>query len=195
MVSYRTSSRGAGPGRGTGNGRSEDVAAEQGVPPAAGPWQPAPAPDADSRAGPAPDTPGQPRPGPDSAQPGGQPAPAPGNQGQPQHHVIRRTRMGGVWLASGLFALVLLFLLIFILENGHKVEISYLGMHGHLPLGVAMLLAAVLGVLLVVIPGTGRIIQLRATARRHRRVDARAQDAASTPTGSAPSAEVPPRSS
>jgi uncharacterized integral membrane protein len=108
--------------------------------------------------------------------------------------------MGGVWLASGLFALVLLFLLIFILENGNKVDISYLGMHGHLPLGVAMLLAAVLGVLLVVIPGTGRIIQLRVTARRHRLKDATVQSSAGQPTGteppdSMPSVEVPPRSS
>jgi Lipopolysaccharide assembly protein A domain len=48
---------------------------------------------------------------------------------------------------------------------------GYFGTHGHLPLGVALLLAAVLGVLLVVIPGTARIIQLRITARRHRRLD------------------------
>jgi uncharacterized integral membrane protein len=67
----------------------------------------------------------------------------------------------------------LLLLLIFILENGQRVSIGYFGAHGHLPLGVALLLAAVLGVLLVVIPGTGRIIQLRITARRHRRLDAK----------------------
>jgi uncharacterized integral membrane protein len=49
----------------------------------------------------------------------------------------------------------LLLLLIFILENGKQVSVTYFGAHGHLPLGVALLLAAVLGVLLVVIPGTG----------------------------------------
>jgi lipopolysaccharide assembly protein A len=78
-----------------------------------------------------------------------------------------------MWVASALFALVLLLLLIFILENGQRVNIGYFGAHGHLPLGVALLLAAVLGVLLVVIPGTGRIVQLRIVARRHRRIDAR----------------------
>ena len=87
-------------------------------------------------------------------------------------HQVTRTRTGGVWVAAALFALVLLLLLIFILENGQRVAISYLGAHGHLPLGVALLLAAVIGVLLVVIPGTGRIIQLRIVARRHRRLDA-----------------------
>jgi uncharacterized integral membrane protein len=82
-------------------------------------------------------------------------------------HVVRRTRLGAAWIAAALFAVVLLLLLIFVLENGQKVDISYFGAHGHLPLGVALLLAAVLGVLLVVIPGAGRIIQLRRTARRH----------------------------
>ncbi len=119
-----------------------------------------------------------------TGQPGAEPAPAADGQGHPPHHVIKRTRMGGAWLASGLSALVLLFLLIFILENGNRVEISYLGVHGHLPLGVAMLLAAVLGVLLVVIPGTGRMIQLRVTARRHRLADARTQDSAREQPGS-----------
>jgi lipopolysaccharide assembly protein A len=94
--------------------------------------------------------------------------------GVPPQHKVNRTRIGGVWIASALFALVLLLLLIFILQNGTRVQISYLGAHGRLPLGVALLLAAVLGVLLVVIPGTGRIIQLRMTARRHGRLDAAA---------------------
>jgi len=68
---------------------------------------------------------------------------------------------------------VLLLLLIFILQNSHTVDVSYFGAHGHLPLGIALLLSAVFGVLLVVLPGTARIIQLRIAARRHRRADAR----------------------
>ena len=47
-----------------------------------------------------------------------------------------------------------------------------------LALGVALLLAAVCGVLLVVLAGAARISQLRATARRHRRVDAKRAAAA-----------------
>jgi uncharacterized integral membrane protein len=92
---------------------------------------------------------------------------------QPDQHVVRRTRIGGLWVASALFALVLLLLLIFILENGRRIEISFFGAHGHLPLGVALLLAAVLGVLLVVIPGAGRILQLRIVARRYRKIGAK----------------------
>jgi uncharacterized integral membrane protein len=96
----------------------------------------------------------------------------------PPQHRIKRTRTSGIWVAMGFFAVILLLLLIFILQNGADVSVSYLGMHGHLPLGVALLLAAVCGVLLVVLAGTARIGQLRATARRHRRVDAKRAAAA-----------------
>ena len=72
-------------------------------------------------------------------------------------HTIRHTRISGVWFAIGFFALLLLFLLIFILENSSKVDISFLGAHGHIPLGVALLFAAVCGVLLAVLAGVARI--------------------------------------
>lgn len=95
----------------------------------------------------------------------------------PGHHKVRRTRLGGAWVTLSLGALILAVLLVFILENQNRVNISFFGAHGHLPLGVAMLLAAVAGVLIVVIPGTGRIMQLRRTARRHRKADATGRSA------------------
>ena len=90
----------------------------------------------------------------------------------PQHK-IKGTRTSAVWVAVGFFAVVLLLLLIFILQNGTQVSVSYLGLHGRLPLGVALLLSAVSGVLLVVLAGAARISQLRTVARRHRRADAK----------------------
>jgi hypothetical protein len=72
-----------------------------------------------------------------------------------------------------------------------RVSIAYFGAHGHLPLGVALLLAAVLGVLLVVIPGTGRIMQLRMTARRHRRLDAKTAAQVPAAPGSDPASPDP----
>jgi len=86
---------------------------------------------------------------------------------------IKRTRTSGLWVAVGFFAVILLLLLIFILQNSRTVDVSYMGAHGHLPLGVALLLAAVCGVLLVVLAGAARISQLRTVARRHRRAHAR----------------------
>ncbi len=113
--------------------------------------------------------------------PGAQPpvAPAAPEQSAPPaapalpQHKIKRTRTSGLWVAVGFFAVVLLLLLIFILQNGTQVSVSYLGLHGRLPLGVAMLLSAVCGVLLVVLAGAARISQLRTVARRHRRSDAK----------------------
>jgi len=131
----------------------------------------------------------QPAPAPQPTEtPSGQPGPEqvapPPSHPLPQHR-IKRTRTGGIWVAMGFFAVILLLLLIFILQNNTEVGVSYLGMHGHLPLGVALLLAAVCGVLLVVLAGTARIGQLRATARRHRRVDAKRAAAAKEPVGPA----------
>ena len=99
--------------------------------------------------------------------------PGPQQPGPPPHHTIRHTRISGLWVAVGIFALVLLFLLIFILQNSRGVDISYLGAHGHLPLGVALLLAAVCGALLAILAAAARMGQLRSTARKHRRADAK----------------------
>jgi len=83
--------------------------------------------------------------------------------------VVPRTRTGGLWIASVVFAAVLLLLLVFILQNTRPAEISFFGARAHPPVGVALLLAAVFGVLLVALPGTARILQLRFLARRRAR--------------------------
>jgi uncharacterized integral membrane protein len=80
-----------------------------------------------------------------------------------------RSRIGELWVAAVAFAVVLLLLLIFVLENGQRASVSFFGAHGHLPEGVALLLAATFGVLLVALPGSARIGQLRLRARRRRR--------------------------
>jgi uncharacterized integral membrane protein len=117
--------------------------------------------------------------------PGGQPLAAPEQAALPQH-TIKRTRISGLWVAVGFFAVILLLLLIFILQNSRTVDVSYMGAHGHLPLGVALLLSAVCGVLLVVLAGAARISQLRALARRHRRADAKRVTAAAQERPAAP---------
>jgi uncharacterized integral membrane protein len=85
---------------------------------------------------------------------------------RPTDATVARTRMSGLYVGLILSALVLILLLVFILQNLQSVEINFLGLSGQLPTGVALLLAAIAGVLLVAIPGTGRIVQLRRAARR-----------------------------
>ena len=84
---------------------------------------------------------------------------------------VDRTRTGGLWVALIAAAVVILLLLIFILQNTEQVEVSLFGANPDLPLGVALLLAAVLGALIVALVGTARIVQLRILARRHRGAD------------------------
>jgi uncharacterized integral membrane protein len=79
---------------------------------------------------------------------------------------VRHSRTGGLWVGLILSALVLLLLLVFILQNGDPVQISFFALEGVLPTGVALLLAAIAGILLVAIPGSIRILQLRRAARR-----------------------------
>lgn len=119
------------------------------------------------------------------------PQPEPGGQAGRQQapplpqHRVRRTRTSGLWVSVGFFAVVLLLLLIFILQNGTEVSVSYMGAHGRLPLGVALLLSAVCGVILVILAAAARISQLRSVARRHRRADTKRAKAADGPAGPA----------
>jgi uncharacterized integral membrane protein len=63
--------------------------------------------------------------------------------------------------------LVLILLLIFIVQNIDPAEVHLFGWHWRLPLGVAILLAAVGGGLLTFAVGTARILQLRRAAKKH----------------------------
>jgi uncharacterized integral membrane protein len=109
-----------------------------------------------------------------------------------------RSRIGGLWVAAVAFALVLLLLMIFVLQNGQSAEVSFLGAHGNLPMGVALLLAAIFGVLLVALPGTARIMQLRILGRLRPPPVAEARHGrhipeSMTPPSSVPSASAPGR--
>lgn len=79
---------------------------------------------------------------------------------------VRSSKTGGLWVGLIFSALVLLLLLVFILQNDDPVQISFFALEGVLPTGVALLLAAIAGILLVAIPGSLRIMQLRRAARR-----------------------------
>jgi uncharacterized integral membrane protein len=77
------------------------------------------------------------------------------------------TRAGALWTALIAGFLILILLLIFIAQNTGEVPFTFLGLHWTLPLGVAILLAAVVGGLITVAVGTARIIQLRRAAKKH----------------------------
>lgn len=79
-----------------------------------------------------------------------------------------RSRAGALWAGIIVAALVLIVLLTFIVQNSNPVEIYFLIWIISLPAGVALLGAAVAGILVVAIPGASRITQLRRAARHPR---------------------------
>jgi uncharacterized integral membrane protein len=79
---------------------------------------------------------------------------------------IKRTRVSGTWVAVIVALIILIFLLVFILQNLATATVAFLGMNGSLPLGVAMLLSAIGGAVLVALIGAARIMQLRKATKR-----------------------------
>ncbi|WP_427017391.1 LapA family protein [Pseudarthrobacter sp. P1] len=71
-----------------------------------------------------------------------------------------------IWVAVSAGLILLVLLIIFILQNQDRVIVHYLGAAGELSLGMALLIAAVAGGILVAIAGAARILQLR-NQRRH----------------------------
>lgn len=94
------------------------------------------------------------------------PGPPPSAPGPADGAPVRRSRTGGLWVGLIASALVLLLLLVFIVQNDAQVLVRFFALEALIPLGVALLLAAIAGILLVAIPGSLRILQLRRAARR-----------------------------
>jgi putative membrane protein len=79
-----------------------------------------------------------------------------------------RTRISGVWVGIIVGVIVLAVDLVFIIQNSQSVKVSFFTGSVHMPLGVALLLAVVCGVLLAAIVASLRIWQLRHRLRRSR---------------------------
>ena len=81
---------------------------------------------------------------------------------------VKGTRAGRVWVAVCAAALITVLLIIFMVQNTHTVQVTFLGMTGSTSLALMLLIAAVGGILLTLIVGSVRIIQLRHAIRRRR---------------------------
>jgi uncharacterized integral membrane protein len=91
------------------------------------------------------------------------------NGSTPPADTSRFTRASAAWVATGAALLLLILLIVFMLENSTTVQVQFLGLTGGIPLGVALLIAAVGGGVVVAIAGVTRVTQLRMSARRTRR--------------------------
>ncbi|WP_068277074.1 LapA family protein [Aldersonia kunmingensis] len=98
-------------------------------------------------------------------------SPRPADQSQappptPPIRKIKRTRVSSAWMALIVGLVVLVMLLIFILQNLDSVPINILFWEFSLPLGVAVLLAAIMGAVIMAIVGGVRILQIRKVAKQ-----------------------------
>ncbi|OBA87614.1 hypothetical protein A5662_25765 [Mycobacteriaceae bacterium 1482268.1] len=82
---------------------------------------------------------------------------------------VKFTRAAALWSALIAGFVILILLLVFILQNTDSAAIHFFGWQWDLPVGVAILFAAVCGGLLTVAVGTARIVQLRRAAKRNLR--------------------------
>jgi uncharacterized integral membrane protein len=81
---------------------------------------------------------------------------------------VPHTRTGAAWFGICVAALLFVVLIVFMLQNTLSVEVSFLWMHGDLPLALALLIAAVGAAILTMVVGAARITQLRRLSRRQR---------------------------
>jgi uncharacterized integral membrane protein len=94
-------------------------------------------------------------------------SPADDTDASPRESAVKFTRTASVWTSLTAGFLILIVLLIFITQNTDSGQFAFLGWHWTLPLGVAVLLAAVCGGLITVLAGTARMYQLRRAAKKN----------------------------
>ncbi|HEY1842100.1 MAG TPA: lipopolysaccharide assembly protein LapA domain-containing protein [Mycobacterium sp.] len=85
----------------------------------------------------------------------------------PTESAVKFTRTASVWTSLTAGFLILIVLLIFITQNTATAQLAFLHWRWSLPLGVAILLAAVGGGLITVLVGTARMYQLRRAAKKN----------------------------
>ena len=85
----------------------------------------------------------------------------------PPENAVHFTRAAALWSALIVGFLILIVLLIFIAQNTGSGTFHFLGWSWSLPLGVALLGAAVLGGLVTTLAGVVRIVQLRRAAKKN----------------------------
>lgn len=74
------------------------------------------------------------------------------------------------WAATIASLILLILLITFIIQNQNDMTIVFFGLEGTIASGIALLIAAVGGGVLVAVAGTARILQLRSRTRHHRNV-------------------------
>jgi len=75
--------------------------------------------------------------------------------------------VSAAWIGVCAAALLFVVLIVFMLQNTGTVQVTFLWMHGSLPLALALLIAGVGVAIAAMVIGTARITQLRRLSRRN----------------------------
>ena len=86
-------------------------------------------------------------------------------------HTVEPTRTSMVWTMVGIGVVLSFAILVFILQNGQRVRVRFLMANGTLPLGAALLFAALLGALLVLVAGAAMAPRHHPQLQHPRRAD------------------------
>jgi uncharacterized integral membrane protein len=89
-----------------------------------------------------------------------------GREARGQQSRVPSTRTSVSWTAVAVAIIALVVVVVFILENLHATDATFFGVHWRIPLGLDLLLAALLGGAAVFVVGAARTLQLRLLARR-----------------------------
>lgn len=79
--------------------------------------------------------------------------------------------VGLTWVFAFLGLTLLIFLMVFVLQNLQRVDMTIFTWTTSYPLGVGLLLAAIAGALIMALIGSVRIVQLRRTIRKLSKTD------------------------
>lgn len=82
---------------------------------------------------------------------------------------LRLSRVSGTWAGLTAFAVLLVLITAFVLQNTNSVRVSFLFWAWHVPLAVALVVAVAGGILITSLAGTVRIVQLRRRVRQDRK--------------------------
>ncbi|WP_182349100.1 lipopolysaccharide assembly LapA domain-containing protein [Tomitella gaofuii] len=89
-------------------------------------------------------------------------------QGRKRVDLAKNSRTARAWSAWIVGAIILIFLLVFIIQNSDSTPVQIFGWEFSLPLGVTILLAAIGGALVTALIGAARMLQMRRAARKQR---------------------------
>lgn len=96
-------------------------------------------------------------------------AEAHGRGGYQELDRIKHSLSARMWTGIIVGALVLIVLLVFVIQNPDSTDFQIFAWHFTMPLGVAILLAAIAGALITAVVGAWRMFQLRRAAKRAHR--------------------------